>query len=98
VAPHVSAGPDEELGVGGMLNRNGHFIDPGQDSWTATVDYGDGSGPQPLRLRPNQFFGLHHRYRQSGTYTVIVTVRDDDGGVGTASFIVSVLARPGPRR
>ncbi len=94
VPPQVSAGPDEELGVGGVLNRIGSFTDPGKDRWTAMVDYGDGSGPQPLRLRPNQSFVLHHRYLQPGTFTVIVTVRDDDGDVGTASFNVIVQTLP----
>src|SRR5262249_13558132 len=76
VAPSVFAGPDVVLFAGQPLNLNGYFTDPGRDSWTATVDYGDRSGIQPLDLRPNQSFHLRHRYEQPSTYTVTVTVRD----------------------
>jgi autotransporter-associated beta strand protein len=90
VAPVVDVGPDAHLRRGGVLNRRGSFLDPGSDSWTATVDYGDGSGPQALRLGPDKQLHLRHRYRAAGTYAVTVTVRDDDGGVGTAQLLVVV--------
>ena len=68
----------------------GTFLDPGADTWTATVDYGDGSGAQPLTLGTDRAFALSHRYADDGHYTVTVTVRDDDTGVGTATLIVDV--------
>ena len=40
---------------GQALARPGTFSDPGLDSWTATVDYGDGPGPQPLPLSGKAF-------------------------------------------
>ena len=44
VAPSVQAGPDATIAAGATLARPGSFSDPGSlDSWTATVDYGDGS-------------------------------------------------------
>jgi autotransporter-associated beta strand protein len=91
VAPTVHAGGDETVHQGATFTRNGFFTDPGiLDTWTATVDYGDGSGPQPLALNPGQRFHLRHRYTQPGVYRVIVTVIDDDGGIGTDSFLVTV--------
>jgi autotransporter-associated beta strand protein len=90
VPPDVDAGPDAHLHPGDVLNRQGSFADPGSDTWTATVDYGDGSGPQELQLGPDKKFHLHHKYQAAGTYTVTVQVVDDDGGVGTASFLVIV--------
>jgi DNA/RNA endonuclease G (NUC1)/PKD repeat protein len=65
------------------------FIDPGADTWTATVDYGDGSGPQALSIAGSTM-ALSHRYTTAGTYTVTVTVRDNDGGVGTRTATVVV--------
>jgi autotransporter-associated beta strand protein len=96
VAPTVDAVGNAVLHAGGVLDRIGSFRDPGvRDTWTATVDYGDGSGTQPLSLLPNHHFVLHHRYETAGTFTVTVTVRDDDGGVGSAGFRVTVQSRPG---
>jgi uncharacterized delta-60 repeat protein len=89
-APVVSAGGDTALNDGGTLSRSGSFSDPGADTWTATVDYGDGSGTQPLTLNADKTFTLSHAYNDEGTYTVTVAVTDDDGVSGTASFHVTV--------
>jgi uncharacterized repeat protein (TIGR03803 family) len=88
VAPAVDAGPDVSLGLGAALATAGTFDDPGADTWTATVDYGDGAGPQPLALS-GRSFALSHRYSGSGTYTVTVRVTDDDGGTGADTLLVT---------
>ena len=45
VAPLVNAGADATINEGGTFNSTGAFADPGTlDTWTATVNYGDGSG------------------------------------------------------
>jgi uncharacterized delta-60 repeat protein len=90
VAPTVSAGGDATLNEGGTLSRAGNFSDPGLDTWTATVNYGDGSGDQPLSYNANKVFALNHVYNDEGTYLVTVTVTDSDHGTGTASFHVTV--------
>ena len=72
----------------------GSFTDPGADEWTATVDYGDGDGPQPL-VPSGMSLPLAHTYSQDGLYTVTVSVDDDDGGTGSDSLTVSV-ANVGP--
>ena len=63
---------------------------PGNDSWTATVDFGDGSGVQALSLNANKTFDLSHTYANDGLYTVEVVVDDDDAGTHSDSFIVTV--------
>ena len=89
VAPVVGAFGGAELLPGEPYHAAGSFMDPGADLWTATVDYGDGTGAQPLSLS-GKTFGLSHTYRDPGTFTVTVRVTDDDGGVGTASATVVV--------
>jgi hypothetical protein len=79
---------------GGIFFQRGRFHDPGADRWAGTVDYGDGTGQQKLVVYPSGHFSFVHRYRKPGTYTVTVTIRDDDGGVGTATFQIVVPATP----
>jgi len=53
------------------------FTDAGADTWTATVNYGDGSGAKPLTLNADKTFGLSHVYADNDVYTVTVTVSRD---------------------
>jgi VCBS repeat-containing protein len=80
---------------GNAFSRTGSFTDPGtQDTWTATVDYGDGSGAQPLALNADKTFALDRVYGDNGVYTVTVSVRDDDSGTGTrSSFSAAIRQR-----
>ena len=78
VSPTVDAGADAAVDEGSLFSRSGSFIDPGADSWTARVDYGDGSGVQPLTLNGDKTFDLSHTYADDGDYRVTVSVRDDD--------------------
>ena len=68
---------------------NGSFSDPGADTWTATVDYGDGSGVQVLTLT-GQTFQLNHTYDRGGNFVVTVVVTDDEGAVASENFNVNV--------
>ena len=86
-AVHVFAGAT--IFAGESFSGSTTFTDPGADQWTATVDYGDGSGVQPLAISGNGMV-LSHTYTTAGSYTVTVTVRDDDGGVGTQTATVTV--------
>jgi PKD repeat protein len=79
---------------GSTTTLRGGFYDQGrQDTWTATVDYGDGTGVQPLELSSSAIT-LSHVYANNGVYTVTLTVMDDDGGVGTATRQVNVYNAP----
>src|SRR5262249_32265656 len=87
VTPPASATTNE----GSTYTAAGSFSDPGATSWTATVDYGDGSGTQPLTLNPDQTFNLSHVYADNGAYTVTITLTDNFGvsAAGSSTVIVN---------
>jgi hypothetical protein len=93
VAPLVSLGDDATIEAGDTFASSGGFTDPGADAWTATVDYGDGSGSRPLSLNADKTFDLNHTYADEGEYLVTVTVMDDDSGAHSESLTVYVIAR-----
>ncbi|MDB5172175.1 MAG: hypothetical protein JWN51_948 [Phycisphaerales bacterium] len=67
---------------------NGSFTGQAGDTFTATVDYGDGSGAQPLPLSGNTFT-LTHAYVEGGTYTVSVVVTDTTANLASAPATAS---------
>jgi PKD repeat protein len=89
VAPSVSVGGEATIDEGDTFTRSGSFTDPGADTWTATVDYGDGGGAGALALAGKNF-NLSHTYVDNGLNTVTVTVTDDDAGVGSDDADVTV--------
>jgi hypothetical protein len=85
------------LSPGDGFTRPGSFVDPGTDTFTMTVNYGEGS---PVVTYPSTPAGvaspysLGHVYTTSGSYTVTVTIADDDGGTTTKTFTVKVGTPP----
>lgn len=74
------------------VSFSGSFSDPGAlDSHTATWSFGDGA-TSTANYGPGGSAGLSttHAYGAAGSYTVSLTVRDDDGGVGQATAKVVV--------
>jgi len=62
--PMVNAGPDASVVRGNLFTSAGSFTQVGTSAtWTATVDYGDGSGAQPLSLA-GMTFALSHTIAQ----------------------------------
>jgi hypothetical protein len=94
VAPVVTIGGERaELDEGHAFARGGSFADPGADAWTATVDYGDGTGVQPLALNADKTFALDHTYLDNGTFTITVRVFDGhEYGEDTFEVVVANLA------
>jgi PKD repeat protein len=89
VAPMVAAFAGATLLPGETYLAAGSFTDPGADAWSATVDYGDGSGENALALAGTTFM-LSHVYEQAGTFTVKVSIADDHV-TSTGSQTVTVL-------
>jgi hypothetical protein len=88
VAPAVAAPATATIIEGERYDASGSFTDPGADSWTATVDYGDGSGAASMTLDGTEFT-LGHVYETAGSFTVTVDIYDgDDHGVATTQVTV----------
>jgi hypothetical protein len=87
--PTVASGANATVEEGAAFTRSGSFIDPNQDSWTAQVNWDDGT-TEALELGADKTFNLNHTYADNGDFTVTVTVDDGKGGVGTATFKVTV--------
>lgn len=88
--PQVSSLTNTNVFTVDEYSANGSFSDGDYStSWTATVDYGDGSGVQNLVLSGNNF-NLHHTYQTGGTFTVTVSVTDNQGLTGTSQAEISV--------
>src|SRR5262249_13850921 len=88
-APVVRAFVAMTLSGNGELTATGSFAQHRDASWTRAGHFGDGSGLQPLALLANSL-PLHHTYAAQGNFTVTVSVRDQHGGVGSDSFVVTV--------
>jgi len=84
------------LNEGATLNRALTFTDPGADTWTATVDYGDGTeiATIPGADLTDHAFDLAHTYTDNGVFTVLVNVSDGDGGTATDTFRVTASNLP----
>jgi DNA/RNA endonuclease G (NUC1) len=80
VAPVMGAVPDGSLNVGATYSVSGTFSDPGADTWTATVIWGDGSAPEVVPLS-GRSFTLTHIYTAAGSYPVTIRIADDDTAV-----------------
>ena len=83
---------------GVALERTIVFGDRAASNWTATVDYGDGSGSQTLDVTVNgdglPSFVLTHTYPDNGDFTLLVAVTNDIGGTTerTLSVVVADVA------
>jgi len=98
VPPTVVLPSTVKLAFTDTLNTSGFFTDPGSnETYLATVNFGDGTGTQSLALGPYDAsplvggsFALQHTYATAGSYSVAVTVADSNGGSTTANLTVNV--------
>lgn len=80
-APSFTAPSFSAIDEGGEIKRIVSYEDPGADTWSGTVDYGDGGGSETLDVTGKLFF-LDHTYLDNhapgSPFQLKVTVTDDD--------------------
>jgi hypothetical protein len=92
VAPDVDAGSDVSWNIATSYTLNATYTDPGTgDTHTATVDWGDGS-PQWSGPVSGGVVNPSHTYTTTGSFTIVVTVTDDDGDSGTDNVKVMTIS------
>ncbi len=102
VPPVLTVAADQTVDEGSLLDLSGIsgpplglYVDPGiLDTHTATVDWGDGAPVEAANVFPTPgsgALGSTHTYKDNGTFTVTVTITDDDGGSDSQTFQVTVL-------
>jgi DNA/RNA endonuclease G (NUC1) len=94
VAPLISTFPGATLLPGETYSAEGSFTDPGSDPWSATVNYGDGTGSSTLPLS-GKAFSLAHVYNVPATYQVEVRVSDDDVTSSRKQFVTVITPLQG---
>jgi hypothetical protein len=93
VAPAFAGFPNATRAVGESYTLAGTLIDPGSDSWTATVSWGDGSTTQ--QSLASRAFSLSHVYSAAGSFIVTVTLGDDDSSTSTTHTVTVVQQAAG---
>ena len=89
---HVSVGQSLVTVPLQSVTFGGSFTDPGAlDTHRATWNFGDASSStSSFGPGGSANFAASHAYSAAGTYTVRLTVTDDDGGAGQATATVTV--------
>ena len=87
VAPTANAGSDQSGNEGQTLSFSGSATDPGSnDVLTYSWNFGDGQTGSGQNVT--------HAFPDNDTYTVTLTVNDDDGGVDTDQLVVTTSNLP----
>jgi len=104
VGPTLMIEPDSgQIDDQGNFSASGYFIDPGTDTWTVTVDFGDGTvatstdGSGEVVLNADKTFQIAHQYMftQPEAFRIQTTVADDEADsdtvCGSKLFVTGTL-------
>lgn len=90
-APSLEIGLDDSILIDSNFLRSIEFTDPDvDDSWSITIDYGDGS-PAELLQTTTTLFELNHTYTTAGDFTIDVVVTDSIEASIFDSMVLTVV-------
>jgi hypothetical protein len=94
VAPTVNAGSDATIDEGQVFMLSATFSDPGvlDAPWSYTIDWGDGTQATGTTSDQSAPITGSSTYMTAGQYTVVVSVTDKDGGMGSDQLTLTVRA------
>ena len=78
---------------GHRVTLSGQIIDPGRDSYTLVVHWGDADKDTYHFARGTTRFVVNHRYDDPGRYKIRLNLSDDDGGKDQESMILDLASR-----
>jgi len=87
----------EPTQIGTMISASANFIDQGiTDTHVATWDWGDGTASSGIVSETNGSGSVtgEHQYTTSGTFTITLTVTDNDEESGNSDFRYVVIYNP----
>ncbi|HEX5095347.1 MAG TPA: DNA/RNA non-specific endonuclease, partial [Acidimicrobiia bacterium] len=97
VAPFVTLNATSPVSIlsGDAVSVAGSFTDPGNDApWQSVIAWGNGTATSATHAQSGASITGTKSYLAAGTYTVSLTVTDNDGASGVQSLSVDVARRP----
>ena len=99
VAPRVDAisGASDPVVAGTPWTVSASFADPGvADTHVSTLDWGDGTASDAAiaEASGDGTLSASHTYSVAGSYRLVATVTDDDGGAGTSALDSLIVVDP----
>jgi hypothetical protein len=89
--PIVTLNGNPYTPFGTPFSISGSFTDADSNTFSAVVDYGDGSAPKVVPILAGNNFTIGHNYARSGVFPVTLTVNDGTT-TGVASILVQVVS------
>ena len=86
----VITASEKIINEGDTFSGTGTIVVNTSQTWTATVDYGDGSAPETVSATSNEQFELEHIYGDNGEYVLTITVDGENGDQISKTIVITV--------
>ena len=92
LAPDLQPIANQSVVIGSAVDLNGVFSDPSLlDTFVVDIDWDDLTTDQLNLPAASTSFAASHTYAAEGSYTVVITLTDDDGGGDMVTLTVTVV-------